>query len=262
MSFSNPLPSDAIGCLQYQWALQYARGESVGGDALFLERVRGDRRALFLLVDVSGHGMPAHLIVRTLRIQLGRDRRLQDLGPSQILARLHQRLVSPWASLGAADRFVGAQAILLDSERACVQVACAGMPHPIRIANGNRSSVIEIPGGPWLGVSDEPLPGYPVTEIPIHAGERLYFCSDGATDARPPNTGQEACLREIGLGRLIETVLSREPEYKLFPVLFGELAELEQSEWPQDDTIVLCIRNPDMDAAVAQRGISHFSPGA
>lgn len=243
MPFSTPPPCGTIGSLQYRWAVQHARGESVGGDALFLEGDRRDGRAMFLLVDAEGKGAHAAQIVEVIDAQLRSFATLRNRQPGELLSDLHSRLGPIWAIQGVTERFVGAYAILVDSTCGSVEVACAGMPDPIRVSTQRGSSVIEIPQSVWLGVSLERRPVYPVTEITIDRGEGLWFCSDGATDVCPPNAGRRACLGSAGLGRLVESIVRDPGECDVLPILFEELARIAQHEWAQDDTIVLYMRH-------------------
>src|SRR5262245_14725527 len=92
MPFTTPPPADALGSVRYCWQGCPARGAAAGGDALLLELGRDDGRALFLLLDVTGHGDDAAPALAFVRDHLLADPHVWHRRPADLLRTLHGML--------------------------------------------------------------------------------------------------------------------------------------------------------------------------
>jgi hypothetical protein len=201
---------------------------------LFLEQTRRDGDALFLLVDVMGHGPDAHQGFHFLEQCLG-DSQTWDLSPADLLRCLHGMLQPWWA---ATYQYVAAAALLVRAPAADVLASQAGLPD---CWHRGASWVA------WCGIPRGPLLGVPSTQphgeaaIPLQPGEALLAFSDGVSEATNP-AGQQ-----FGHGHLAPFLAglpgSATPR-QVADSLFQELAVFVVAGWPQDDTTAVCLHRP------------------
>jgi sigma-B regulation protein RsbU (phosphoserine phosphatase) len=151
----------------------------------------GEDRLGIVLADVSGKGMPAALLMSATRAILRAVARA-DSSPSETLARLNHAL-SGDLPMG---KFVTMIYAVLDARACEITVASAGHLRPLLI-NG-VCSFVEMDTGLPLGLGTS---SYPEHKIPMKAGTRLLFYTDGITEAE--NGSEE----EYGPARLLEHFL-------------------------------------------------------
>jgi phosphoserine phosphatase RsbU/P len=159
---------------------------AVGGDWYDFIPLDEGRWGL-VLADVSGKGTAAALLMSATR---GMLRSLAETasGPGEVLARLNRLLVDDFPS----GKFVTMLYAVLDPIKRTLTYSSAGHLRPLLLeSNGTRflNSERGIPLGLGFG-------SYSELEIPLSAGSRLVFYSDGITEAA--NAGDE----EYGSARL------------------------------------------------------------
>jgi sigma-B regulation protein RsbU (phosphoserine phosphatase) len=150
----------------------------VGGD-LFDYFPVGTSRLVFLVGDVSGKGVPAALfMVRALTVI--RTVAAPEVAPAEILAVANRELCRENDSF----MFVTACCGILDLQTGEISLASAGHELPLRLSPGGSAELIEVPGGPALGIDEESE--YPETKIRLGEEEVLLLYTDGITDAENP----------------------------------------------------------------------------
>jgi phosphoserine phosphatase RsbU/P len=164
---------------------------AVGGDWYDFIHLEDGRWGL-VLADVSGKGTAAALLMSATR---GMLRSLAETasGPGEVLARLNRLLVDDFPS----GKFVTMLYAVLDPIRRTLTYSSAGHLRPLLLeSDGTRflNSERGIPLGLGFG-------SYSELEIPLSAGSRLVFYSDGITEAA--NSSDE----EYGSARLESHVL-------------------------------------------------------
>jgi phosphoserine phosphatase RsbU/P len=164
----------------------------VGGDYYdFIELSPGELG--IAIGDVSGKGIPAALLMASLRASL----RGQTIQPSRDLARLManvNRLVYEGSTSNRYATFFYAE---YDSAARLLRYVNAGHNPPLVFRQGCEVMRLDI-GGPVVGL----LPGFPYQQgtIQLHAGDLLVAFTDGISEAM--NSADE----EWGEARLIEYV--------------------------------------------------------
>jgi sigma-B regulation protein RsbU (phosphoserine phosphatase) len=167
---------------------------AVGGDWYDFIPLDDGRWGL-VLADVSGKGTAAALLMSATR---GMLRSLAETasGPGEVLGRLNRLLVDDFPS----GKFVTMLYAVLDPIKRTLTYSSAGHLRPLLLeSDGTRflNSERGIPLGLGFG-------SYSELEIPLSAGSRLVFYSDGITEAA--NSSDE----EYGSARLDNHVLQPE----------------------------------------------------
>lgn len=148
---------------------------SVGGDFYdFLEA--GDKRMGVLLADVSGHGIPAALIVSMVKVAFHHQRPVMD-DPGRLLERLNESLRG-----NCGDHFVTACYAYLDRAAGILSLGGAGHPPVLFIDYASERLTRHRPVGQALGRQPGVWEG---ENLLLQPGRkyRLVLYSDGVTDA-------------------------------------------------------------------------------
>ncbi|MDT9688993.1 SpoIIE family protein phosphatase [Streptomyces sp. P9(2023)] len=188
--------------------LPATRGMDIGGDFYDLIRL-GDNAAAAVIGDVQGHNVDAAALMGQVRTGV---RAHAPLGgpPDQVLATANQQLIELDPGL-----FTSCLYAHLDLAGQRLSLASAGHPPPLTRLPDRRTTPVEVPPGPLLGI--DPDATYPVTEIPFVAGQLLLLYTDGLVetpgtdfdDSLAELTGHLAAADDRDLDALIDTLLDR-----------------------------------------------------
>ncbi len=150
----------------------------VGGD-FFDYFLRPDGSLALAIGDVSGKGIPAALLMTSLRVAF-RSEAGPTSGSRQVITRLN-RIIHGLVSQG---RFVCFFFGILDPQTGLLTYCNAGMDPPVlfRAATGVREFLRR--GGPVLGIS--PDQGYREGRLSLQKGDCVLFYTDGLTEQRNP----------------------------------------------------------------------------
>jgi sigma-B regulation protein RsbU (phosphoserine phosphatase) len=168
----------------------------VGGDYLdYFER--SDGRIGLALVDVSGHGVSAALLMQAVRsaIRLGVD---STRSPAVLMTRMAKLL---YAST-PANQFVATVLARLDPGNGKLVYANGGHIPPLRVGR-NKDDYLPSSGF-ILGAFEDSA--YKNREMQLEAGDILVFYTDGLTELTNPEG------EEFGVERLAETVRKHREE--------------------------------------------------
>ncbi len=165
-----------------RFAYSYRPMSQIGGDYLFAS-VRNDEPespVLIVLLDVSGHGIPAALTVNQLQGEL-----MQLVGENPS--------VGPGELLGSLDRYicltspenpvlVTGIAACFDPEKNLMKIANAG--HPGALLRGASGGLVQIDAtGPMMGIDPTADIRWEVEEHPFESKDSLIAFTDGITEA-------------------------------------------------------------------------------
>lgn len=189
--------------------------EMLGGDLYDAFPVGEDRIALYV-ADVAGHGASAALIsglvkmtAETMKTDRGGDAPAGR--PGAALARINSlvgREIPP-------DKFVTIIYAVFDLRAMSCRMASAGHPPPAIIHGAQGSaSMIPMQTGPAIGLAADGV--YPEVEFALGARDKLFFFTDGITEAL--NESGE----EYGEGRFLELLRAHGGEPA--PVLIERLS--------------------------------------
>ncbi len=200
------LPKTLPDTLGAHFAWHFEPCDELGGDILNVLPLNDQTVAMYLL-DVTGHGVPAALLSFTLsRLLTARDSRSSLLikrnagadvptirPPGEVLEHLNRQF-----PMGMQDRFITMVYAVLDSDTGLLRYANAGHPPPILVRRGSPPRQLSTANLP-IGVTDDTQ--FEDASVQLQPGDRLYFYTDGVTEAA---NDQGKMLQTEGLIRLIE----------------------------------------------------------
>ena len=203
------LPSTApeVPGTEFVWC--YRPCDELAGDGLNIIPL-GDGRVGLYILDVSGHGVSAALLLVTLSRLLSppsepasiliRNRdaldRLEVTPPAEVAERLNQ--LFPFNT--ATEQFTTLLYGVLDVATGEFRYVSAGHPGPIHLPAGGCPVILDSPGFP-IGLAEE---AYDERCVHLAEGDRLYLYSDGLPDAMNgagERFGDARLLDAIGRGR-------------------------------------------------------------
>jgi serine phosphatase RsbU (regulator of sigma subunit) len=174
-------------------AATYSRpARFIGGDFVRYVEDPARGRLGMLIGDVSGKGIPAALVMAVV-VCLFNEKTSLDMPPDLLLADIN---VSMKKFLGARSRF-NSSAIwgIFDLENKCFRYASAGHDFPLHldIRRGEINELVST--GTLLGLFNESE--YKSVEVPIDAGDKIMFYSDGLVDFFEYNLGYQDGYAEL-----------------------------------------------------------------
>lgn len=228
---------------------KYEPMRQIGGDYLHAAVCPSDdgrdEAVSLVLLDVTGHGIPAALTVNRLHGEielLFADDPLID--PGRVLARLN-RYVN--LTLARHSIYVTALCIKADPARGVLEYASGGHPPAfLRAVDGTVEDLCSttVVLGAWNDADFDPAP----VTLPFTHGDSLIAYTDGATEAR---TERGQMFRIEGMRRLLASPGRVEPgrwPEKLLDAVSSHRAGLP----PEDDTLVVelfrALRKPNLNA--------------
>jgi PAS domain S-box-containing protein len=237
------LPSVLPEAPGYRFAWRFRPCQELAGDFLNVLPLDGGHVGTYIL-DVSGHGVAAALLSVTLShvLSLVPDRsvlyrpvsqRAGQFGvaaPAEVVAQLNREFrIDPQT----AQYFTMIYGVL-DTGTGDFRYVTAGHPRPVCVCPSRAPHFLESGGTP-VGLLTET--SYEERKVHLEAKERLYFFTDGISDA------ENVAGEEFGTARLLE-VLDRGRDVTLEESLDAAMACAEQ--WcgparPRDDMALLAI---------------------
>ncbi len=183
----------------------YEPMREIGGDFLFVRRVEGGPMFV-VLIDVSGHGVPAALAVNRLHGELVRmfgaagraAGGAQSMSAAEVITNLNE-----YVHLTLADQCVFATAVCLKIDRGSgggsLEWANAGHP-PALVRSGAGALHRLEPTATMLGVLEPGVFACESRSMPIAPGDRIVAYTDGLPETR------DAEGAELGMKRVEEIV--------------------------------------------------------
>jgi sigma-B regulation protein RsbU (phosphoserine phosphatase) len=243
------LPKQLPDTLGANFAWHFEPCDELGGDILNVLPLAGHGVAMYLL-DVTGHGVPAALLSVTLsRVLTTRDPSAsilvaQGAGPEttvvepprNVATRLNRQF--PMDTQGG--RFFTMVYAVLHTETGLLRFANMGHPPPILARHGSAPEELTGGGLPVGILKDQE---YDDLSVQLASGDRLYFYSDGITEA---TNDRGEMLKTAGLSQLIENTRAN----SLSEDLASCIVELKRWCGPvpfADDISLLALEMPSAD---------------
>jgi serine phosphatase RsbU (regulator of sigma subunit) len=229
----NLLPVRAFSGPRFEVAGQLMPAYDVGGDS-FDYSVESD--ALFISVtDAMGHGIGASLL-DSLTVSSLRNARRAGAPLADQVAQAHMAVHEQFnrhADVLSPVQFVTALIARVELATGEVSIVNAGHPVPYLLRDGELKTVEldrQLPLGLSLGVS------YVDQRFSLRAGDRLFFSSDGVTDAGPDGA------LPFGEARLEEILRATrgEPAHEAVRQVLHAVSEYQQGNF-RDDATALCL---------------------
>lgn len=210
----------------YEIATAWQPADTVAGD-YFDVLPLGERALGLCIADVSGHGMPAALLMSNLQAGV-KLLASYDIAPAALCGKLNQLVCSNVAEGNFITFFYG----LLDTATQNLVYVNAGHNQPMLLhCNGKISRLDK--GGIPLGLKANCQ--YQQAEIKLDAGDRLVLFTDGLIECinlKDEVFGQERLLALLSEHRQREAASIKQ-------LVIGAVAEFCQSQYLDDLTLVV-----------------------
>lgn len=223
---------------------RYEPMRQIGGDYLHAHVVKSDEggeQLSLVILDVTGHGIPAALTVNRLYGEI--DLRFADdpsLDPGALLRHLNR-----YVNLTLARHSIYATALCLRVDTSTGEVTYASGGHPPAFLRGSDGTISELGSTTFVlgACRDEDFDARTVS-VKFGSGDAIVAYTDGATEARAPG-GQ--MLRIDGLrSALVPGPVTPEPGD--WPEqLLRLVANHRGGSVPEDDTLLVEIYCPVCD---------------
>ena len=216
----------------------YRSAEQVGGD-YFDAFSLPDGRLCYVIADVSGKGVPAALLMATLRASL-RSLMLREQFVPAVLHDLNRLLYEA----SSASRYATLMLFVYDPQTGELTSANAGHTVPL-VLRGDAVLRLQC-GGPVVGLL--PDASYEHERTPLQEGDLLLAYTDGVSEATNPSGAEWA---EEGLLTAARQTRGMDAQAAMETIL-RVLREFTAGAPPQDDlTLLLLRRRPAGSAAPA-----------
>ncbi|MEU3825621.1 SpoIIE family protein phosphatase [Streptomyces sp. NPDC029080] len=172
--------------------LPATHGMDIGGD--FYDLLPARPLAAAVIGDVQGHNVTAAGLMGQIRTGV-RAYTTVGQAPHEVMSSTNRLLID----LGA-DLFASCLYLRLDPARGRAVMARAGHPPPLLRRPDGRVRVLDLAGGPLLGIDAEAV--YPTTEVSLSPGSVLVLYTDGLVES--PGVDIEDAL--VGLGELLADI--------------------------------------------------------
>lgn len=166
--------------------LPATQGMEIGGD--FYDLVPTQGVAAAVIGDVQGHNVTAAGLMGQIRTAV-RAYTTVGQAPEEVMRSTNRLLID----LGA-DLFASCLYLRLDPGRGRAVMARAGHPPPLLRRPDGRVRVLDLAGGPLLGIDG--AAAYPTTEVGLAPGSVLVLYTDGLIES--PGVDIEDALAHLG----------------------------------------------------------------
>ncbi|MFI6435882.1 SpoIIE family protein phosphatase [Streptomyces sp. NPDC050759] len=165
--------------------LPATQGMDIGGD--FYDLVPVDGLAAAVIGDVQGHNVTAAGLMGQIRTAV---RAYTTVGqtPAEVMRSTNRLLIDLGAELFASCLY-----LRLDPRRGRAVMARAGHPPPLLRRPDGRVRVLDLAGGPLLGIDGSAV--YPTTEVDLASGSVLALYTDGLIES--PGVDIEDALADL-----------------------------------------------------------------
>ncbi|WP_280875557.1 SpoIIE family protein phosphatase [Streptomyces pseudovenezuelae] len=166
--------------------LPATQGMEIGGD--FYDLVPSHGVAAAVIGDVQGHNVTAAGLMGQIRTAV-RAYTTVGQAPADVMRSTNRLLID----LGT-DLFASCLYLRLDPARGRAVMARAGHPPPLLRRPDGRVRVLDLAGGPLLGIDEAAT--YPTTEVDLAPGSVLALYTDGLIES--PGVDIEDALADLG----------------------------------------------------------------
>lgn len=206
----------------------YIPSETLSGD--FYDYFLQDGTTYLFVADVSGHGLPAAILVSLLKSYIH-----TEADPDSSLAGFMSRLNDFLFSVSLPSQFATAQFFRIDAAGGLTYANAAHPPFLLHTRASGKASLHEQPGH-LLGA----LPAMPFEEhrMQVSAGDTLFVYTDGLTDRRNAN-GEFYSLDRIA--NLLEKSPGQDLDH-LYDSIFEDVHRFTSTEDFKDDIAFVLTR--------------------
>jgi len=230
------LPARMPDVPNYDFSAMSIAAKKVGGDYFDFLELSEDHIGI-ALGDVSGKGVPAAILIASVRSALQAEGLRQGATVTEIVEHLNHQVFRDTAS----NMFVTMVYGVLHPKTSVFEYVNAGHPYPLLFGSNGSLTELET-GGCFLGVSEtiDYVKGHAV----VRPGSTLVVYSDGVTDTMSPSE------ELYGRRRLIELVRDNleKPAEELRELIYQSTLEFRGDAEQFDDFTLMIIRNTQSPA--------------
>ncbi len=231
------LPSGEIKTGDYRIFGKTVTSTELGGDYFELETFP-DGRILILIGDVTGHGVPAALVMAMAKALVATRTFEGNNAPESILDLMHKVIFKTLKRKRLMTCFAG----LLDPAKHIFYFSNAGHNFPYYISPGKPPVYLEVIAGP---LGSKRVINFGAASIPFLPGDKILFYTDGLVEQKDQGGDM------IGYAKMISNVapmLSDDPCESYEKIFAWYQAVLGKQHQEDDLTIVLLSRNQNPSA--------------
>ena len=221
------LPRSLPRAGRVRFAAHYQTSRHAGGDYFDVIPLGGDRFGV-LVLDVSGHGAPAAIVMAIMRTLVHTFPGTPD-DPAALLLYLHHH----FQFMGEAEVYATAVYAVVDGAARTLTLACAGHPVPLQSRVGRGVAPLRCEHTTPLLLTE--LVAVPCTSHVLEPGDRLLFYTDGVTDREAPSGDAYETSR---LGESLARCGDRTVEDAMAH-LVGDIESFASGQEPRDDNTLL-----------------------
>jgi PAS domain S-box-containing protein len=212
----------------------------VGGDYYDYYQVDGCH-SVFLVGDVSGHGVASGTLVSAAKMAVHQLENLKEVDPSRMLEHINESLLTA----SHESMFMTMVCFSLDSRNGQIKMANAGHVFPyIWIADESEWCMIEAEGVPLGKVQ---TPDYQAIEFDLELGDKLFVYTDGIIEEESPEGQQFGFERLENLLYSINDLTVAEAN----KVMFKQLESHCHKQIFSDDVTIMMVEHTERIANVA-----------
>lgn len=228
----------------FEFAPWYRPCQFVSGDLYDFIEI-DDQYLALVVADVSGHGVPAAMVMAQVRTLL-RAEATRHVAPKDTLIRVNRLLAKDLPR----GMFVTCFYVLLDLPTGTLHCASAGHNPMLFWETDRRELVVVNPNGLALGIDKGPLFEKTVRQqkLIMQKGDLFVLYTDGLVEAQNPRDElfgiRRLCdwIRTLGAAKLEEGVRT----------LVAQIDDFQAGAPPKDDLTIVCVRATADVAAPAQ----------
>lgn len=231
-----PQPFDTGGL---RLTFEYEPMRQLGGDFLYAnwhQSAGALSPVSIVLLDVTGHGIPAALTVNRLHGEMERVfAENPEVGPGEVLGLLNRYV---HLTLATHSIYVTAMCVRVDPARSTIEYASGG--HPPAFIRAVDGTIEELASTAFvLGACPDEAFAPGQRELRFGPGDTLIAYTDGAIEAKAEDGRM---LRVEGLRRLVAGVNTARPDD--WPVRLRQQVASYREGPPADDTLFLTLHRP------------------
>ena len=224
------LPPPEIELPGLQGLARLTTSTEVGGDYYDHYAVDG-RHAIFLIGDVSGHGVASGTLVSAAKMAVHQLASQGETDPAAMLEHLNEALLAS----SHDSMFMTLLCCSLDARTGRLRIANAGHAFPYYWLDAEQGwGMIEVEGVPLGRVRE---PAYASIAFDIQPGDRLFLYTDGLVEQED---GQRRAFGHEGLENLLYDHAAAAAD-TLLDRVFGALAAHAGREGFDDDVTAMCV---------------------
>ncbi len=224
---ANLLPDAALSTDQFSISGRNEPCRKVGGD-YFDYFILDNGDLCFAIADVSGKGIPASLMMTSVRVAFRQEAR-PGVSPRELISRLNEVV----AALGSQGHFICFFCGIWTPATGLLRFCNAGMEPPVLFRSRNNYRQVLRKGGPVLGV--EKSARYREGALGLAAGDRILLYTDGLTEER---NAEGEFFDAPRLLELVETHIEDTPD-TLLGKLFSQVNAFGGDERSDDRTAII-----------------------